>query len=186
MWSRATFVMAATPPSQAWVASSRPPSPTSMTRDVDASSANHRKSIAVRSSNSVGGPSRRATRSAIGRISPTSRANVAAVDGPAVDLEALAVGDEVRLRRLAGPDAGGPQRGPGERQDAALAVRAAHQGAAQRPLRVAQLAEEGPRPAQPEPDAVAPAIGERLRQPRSYGVAARRPPPVTRGVRSSS
>ena len=29
MWSRATLVIAATPPSQAWVASSRPPSPTS-------------------------------------------------------------------------------------------------------------------------------------------------------------
>ena len=35
MWSRSTLVIAATPPSQALVASSRPPSPTSTTREVD-------------------------------------------------------------------------------------------------------------------------------------------------------
>ena len=64
MWSRSTLVIAATPPSQAWVASSRPPRPTSTTARSTASSANQRNATAVSSSNSVGSPWRRATRSA--------------------------------------------------------------------------------------------------------------------------
>ena len=43
VWSRSTFVIAATPPSQACVASSRPPSPTSTTARSTASRANQRE-----------------------------------------------------------------------------------------------------------------------------------------------
>ena len=57
----------ATPPSQACVASSRPPSPTSTMARSTASRANQVKASAVISSNSVGGPWRRATRSAAGQ-----------------------------------------------------------------------------------------------------------------------
>ena len=74
------------------------------------------------------------------------------VDEPAVDLEPLAVAHQVRLGGLGDAIAGGPQRRPGEGEDAALAVRAADERAAEGELRVAELAEERPGPAQPEPD----------------------------------
>ena len=52
-------------------------------------------------------------------------------DGAAVDHQSLAIGHEVRLGRLADAQPGGPQRGTGERQHAALAVRPGHERAAQ-------------------------------------------------------
>ena len=73
MWSRSTFVTTATPPSQAWVASRRPPRPTSTSARSRSASAKWRKTTAVRSSNSVGSPWRRATRSATARTASTWR-----------------------------------------------------------------------------------------------------------------
>ena len=81
VWSRPTLVTTATPPSQAWVASSRPPSPTSTSATSSDDSAKCRNITAVSSSNSVGGPSRGAIRSATGSTLPTRRANVAASIG---------------------------------------------------------------------------------------------------------
>ncbi len=82
------------------------------------------------------------------------------VDEPAVHLEPLAIGDEVRLGRLGDPLAGLPERAGGDRQDAALAVRPGHERAAQAELRVAELAKERPGPSQPEPDPEAATILE--------------------------
>ena len=161
MWSRSTFVIAATPPSQAWVASSRPPSPTS---------------TSARSTPLVGEPAEddggqelelgrvaEAARQAVGgrdrvRDEPGERGRV---DRPAGDLEPLAIRHEVRLRRLAGAQPGRPERRPGEGQDAALAVRAGDQRAADAELGIAELAEEGPRPAEPEPDPEPAPLGQR-------------------------
>ena len=61
---------------------------------------------AVRSSNSVGSPWRRATRSAAGRTSATRRAKSRRVDRLPVDDDPLPVADEMRLGRLAGPEPG--------------------------------------------------------------------------------
>ena len=69
------------------------------------SSANHRKSIAVSSSNSVGGPWRRSTRSAAARTSPTSRANVTGSIGRPSISSRSRYDDEVRLGRRADADA---------------------------------------------------------------------------------
>ena len=91
MWSSATLVIAATPPSQALVASSRPPSPTSTSATSTPTSANQRNTTAVRSSNSVGGPWRRATRSATASDLGDQPREVAGVDRLAVDLDPLAV-----------------------------------------------------------------------------------------------
>ena len=74
------------------------------------------------------------------------------------------------LRRLADAVAGRPQRRPGEGEDAALAVRAGDQRAADGELRIAERAEERPRPAEAEADAESTALldrGERLRVPRA-------------------
>ena len=71
------FVIAATPPSHAFVASRRPPRPTSTRARSTPSRANHRKAMAVRNSNSLISPSRRATRSATGITSSTRAAKVA-------------------------------------------------------------------------------------------------------------
>ena len=114
-----------------------------------------------------------ATRSASGRTSPTSRANVAASIGRPSTCDPLPIGDQVRLWRLADPEPGGPQRAPGEGEDAALAVRARDERAADAELRVAELAEQGPRPAEPEPDAEPAAVGQR-RSASSYVRSGRR------------
>ena len=170
MWSRSTFVIAATPPSQAWVASSLPPSPTSTSARSTRSSANQRKTIAVRSSNSVGGPSRRGTAIGGGERLADEPGERRRVDRTPADLQPLAVGDEVRLRRLADAAAGRPERGRGQGEDAALAVRARDERPANGALRIAELAQERTRPAQPEPDAEAAAIGERLERGRVLGL----------------
>ena len=74
------------------------------------------------------------------------------VDEPAVDLEPLPIAHQVWLGCLGDAVACGPQRRPGEGEDAALPVRAADERAAEAELRVAELVEERPGPAQPEPD----------------------------------
>ena len=73
----------------------------------------------------------------------------------AVDLEPLAIRDQMRLGRLAGPMPGGLQRRADQRQDAALAVRAGDQGAAEGALRVAETGQQSPRAGQPEVDSEA-------------------------------
>ena len=185
MWSRSTLVTTATPPSQACVASSRPPSPTSTSATSGRTSAKRAKTTAVSSSNSVGSPWRGATRSATARTRSTSRAKSSARDRPAVDLDPLAVGHEVRFRRRPDAIARGAQRRIGEGQDAALAVGPGDQRAADRPLGMAELAQQRARPAEPEPDPEAAALGQRAQRVvrRSGRVDRRRHrSPVTRGT----
>ena len=81
IWSRPTLVTTATPPSQAWVASRRPPIPTSTSATSGRVSAKCRNMIAVSSSNSVGGPRRRAMTSASGSTSDTRQANASGAIG---------------------------------------------------------------------------------------------------------
>ena len=120
MWSSATFVIAATPPSQACVASSRPPSPTSTSATstplLGEPAEEHR------------GQQLELGRRAVSTLDTTScRQDLAneprerhRVDRPAVDLQPLAVADEVRLgrrrrrgsRRPAGRSRRGPARCP--------------------------------------------------------------------------
>ncbi len=73
-------------------------------------------------------------------------------DRLSVDLHALAIRDEVRLRCLAHTEAGGTQCAPGECQHAALPVRPADERPAQPQMRIAERREERPRPAQAQPD----------------------------------
>ena len=75
------------------------------------------------------------------------------VDEPAIDLEPLAIAHEVWLGRLRDAVAGGLQGGPGQGEDAALAVRPCDECAPERQLGVAELGEERLRPAQPQMDA---------------------------------
>ena len=160
MWSRSTFVIAATPPSQACVASSLPPRPTSTTATSGRTSAKRAKTTAVRSSNSVGGPCRRATRSAIGRISDDQTGEVVGGDRRAVDADPLAVGDEVRLRCRTDVMAGRTQRGVCEGQDASLAVGATDERSPDGPFRVPELAQERPCPPKTEADAEPASVGQ--------------------------
>ena len=134
MWSRSTLVTTATPPSQACVASSRPPSPTSTSATSGRTSANRAKTTAVSSSNSVGSPWRRATRSAAAEHATDQPGEVVGGDRPPVDADPLAIGHEVRLGRRTDAIAGGPQRRVGQGEHAALAVGAGHQRAADRQL----------------------------------------------------
>ena len=155
MWSRSTLVIAATPPSQACVASRRPPSPTSTTARSTASSANQVKTIAVSSSNSVGGAeaARDPIRCGERRVD-VRRANVVGVDRHAVDdLHPLAVGHEVRLGRLAGSQARRPQRRAAARaRTLPLPFVPATSAPRTAELRVAERAEQGPHAPEPEPD----------------------------------
>ena len=153
MWSRSTLVIAATPPSQALVASRRPPRPTSTTPTSIPRRANQANAAAVTSSNSVAGPSRLGIRSATAMTSSMSAPKSADVDGLAVDDDPLAIAHQVRLGRLPDDHAGGTQRGGHQRLDAALAVRAADQRAAEPLLRIAELLEQCLRPPEPELDA---------------------------------
>ena len=157
VWSRSTLVTTATPPSQAWVASSRPPSPTSTSARSGPASANRANTTAVRSSNSVGSPYRRATAPLTPSTCSVSRREVVGTDRPAVDLDPFAVGDEMRLGGRTHVVAGRSQGGVGQGQDAALAVGPGDQCAADGALRVAQRGEQGTRPAKPEPHAEPPA-----------------------------
>jgi hypothetical protein len=65
-----------------------------------------------------------------GQHGPDESGERRGVDRPPVDDDPLAVGHEVRLRRLADAVAGGAQRGPGQRDDRALAVGPGDEGAA--------------------------------------------------------
>jgi hypothetical protein len=118
--------------------------------------------MAVSSSNSVGGPvSRRDTTCRIEDLVGESRERHR-VDGPPVDLEPLAIRDEVRLGRRAGADAGRAQRAPGDGQDAALAVRPADEGATQLELRITERMQEGACSSQSQSNAEAAPIGKCL------------------------
>ena len=131
MWSSATLVIADTPPCQTLVASSRPPSPTSTTRDLDARAGEPQKAARSATSNSVGGP---CARDSLGVPQDLAQPRAKSVGGDrlAVDDDPFAVVDQVRLRRLADAVARLAQSGADQRLDAALAVRAADQRAAQR------------------------------------------------------
>ena len=79
---------------------------------------------------------------------------------PSID-DALAIGHEVRLRRLADAQTGRPQDAAGESQDAALAVGPGYECTANGQLRVAKRRQERPCPPEPEPDPEPTAGGER-------------------------
>ena len=81
-------------------------------------------------------------------------------DRPAIDLDPLAVGHQVRLGRGPDPVARGSQRGIGEGQDAALAVGPGDQRATDRALGMVELAEQRPRPPEAQPDPEATAFGQ--------------------------
>ena len=83
------------------------------------------------------------------------------VDRPAVDLQPLAVADEVRLGGGPDPDPGRTQRGSGEGQHAALAVRAADKRPPQLELRIAECLEECTCPSQAQTDPEPPPLGQR-------------------------
>ena len=83
-------------------------------------------------------------------------------DRTAVDDQPLAIRHEVRLGRLADPQARGPKRRSGQGQHAALAVRAGDERAAQAELRVAEFVEDGPDPPEAQVDAEPTAVGEGL------------------------
>ncbi len=93
---------------------------------------------------------------------PDQPGEVVGGDRPAVDADPLAIGDQVRLGRGAGPIAGGSKRGVGQGQHAALAVGAADERAAHGPFRIAQFVQQRPRSPEPKPDAEPAAIGQRL------------------------
>ncbi len=82
-------------------------------------------------------------------------------DGPAVDGDPLAIGHEVGLGGLAHAQPGGAQRAAREREHAPLAVGAGDERPAHGELRVAQLAEQGSRAPEAQPDPEPPAGGER-------------------------
>ena len=155
MWSSPTLVTTATPPSHACVASSRPPRP-----DLDQGDVEPRlREVAEHHGGQELELGRRPEprRDAVGdgqdvADEPGERAGV---DRAAVDDDPLAVGDEMWLGRLADAIAGGPERGPGQRDHAALAVGAGDQRAADRQLRVAHRSQEGPDASEPEAHPVA-------------------------------
>ncbi len=86
------------------------------------------------------------------------------LDRAPVDLDPLAVGDEVRLGRLADAPAGRAQGRSSEREDAALAIGPANEGATDRQLGIAEVAEEGARAPEAEPDPESPAVGQRTQR----------------------
>ena len=127
-----------------------------------------------------------AARDPIGRVEHATDqpGKVVGGDRPPVDADPLAIGHEVWLGRRTDAIAGRPERRVGQGEHAALAVGAGHQRAADRQLRMAELAQQRTRPAKPEPDAETAA-----RRDRSQGlvvgeVGPRRGhrSPVTRGT----
>ena len=79
-------------------------------------------------------------------------------DRPAVDLDALAVGDEVWLRGRPHAVACGAQGRLRDGEDAALAVRPGDERATDRAFGVVELAQQGPRPPEAQPDTEAAAL----------------------------
>ena len=131
MWSRSTFVMAATPPSHACVASSRPPRPTSTT--ARSTSCVREVAEGERGQQLELGRWAVATSDAIGDRQPGAHEprEVGRGDRATGDLDPLAVGDEMRLGRLADPIPRGGEAGTHERHHAALAVGPADERAAE-------------------------------------------------------
>ena len=95
-----------------------------------------------------------------GQDAPDQPREVVRRDRPAVDLDPLAVGDQVRLGGRPDPVAGGSQRGIGEGQHAALAVGPGDQRATDRALGIVEFAEQGARPPEAQPDPEATALGQ--------------------------
>ena len=73
-------------------------------------------------------------------------------DGRAVHHDPFAVAHQMRLGRLRDASAGGTQRGAHQRLHAPLAVRAAHERAADAELRVSEDAKQRPRAPETEPN----------------------------------
>ena len=149
VWSSPTLVSTATPPSQA-LRRVQPPAEAHLDqRDVQArpprSGGTSRRS-AARTPSAARGAARRGRRAAA--TASTRRAKSAGAIGRAVHDDPLPVRHEVRLGRLADAVPGGPQRRPGERDDAALAVRPGDERAADLALRVAQRAQQRADPAE--------------------------------------
>jgi hypothetical protein len=88
------------------------------------------------------------------------------IDRNAPDLQALPVGNEMGLGRLTDPVSGRGEGRPRQRQDAAFAVGAGDQGAAEGKLGVAQSGQEGARTAEAQPNPESSARFERGKRPR--------------------
>ena len=84
------------------------------------------------------------------------------VDRPSVDLQPLPVRDQVGLRRRSRADPGGAQRAPGQRENAALAVCSADEGAAQLELRITERMQEAACSTQAQANPEPTTIGQRL------------------------
>ena len=109
VWSRPTLVSTATPPSQACVASRRPPRPTSTRATSSPASrevAEHHGGQELELRRRRRGAARSGRRAA---APPDEARERRGVDRPPVDHDPLAVRDEVRLGRLADAVAGGAQ-----------------------------------------------------------------------------
>ena len=178
-WSCWTFVTAATPRSRTFVASSRPPSPTSTMARSTRRRASSAMAAAVSASNSVGGPTPSRRNPVDRREHPLDgRGERGRAQRLAVDRDSLAVADEVRLRHGADCQAGGAQNRLRHRHHGALAVRAADQRAAQPALGVAVLLQQTLDPLEAEADSEAPALGQggdRLSVGEGQAVSPRRP-----------
>ncbi len=141
-WSCWTLVIAATPVSSTFVASRRPPSPTSTSTRSTFAAASSVKAAAVRASNSVGRAEPGGDPLDGGSDHRQRGGEALAADRPAVDRDPLPVADQVWLRHAADPQAGLVEHRAGERHHAALAVRATHQRPAQASLGIPQLGEQ--------------------------------------------
>ncbi len=86
---------------------------------------------------------------------------VGRIDRLSVDHDPFAIADEMRLRGLAHPVPGGPQRARRQGQDTALPVGPGHEGPAHGALRIAQRPEECASPPQSEVDAESAAVRQR-------------------------
>ena len=135
--------------------------PTSTSARSTSLAASSAKAAAVSASNSVGGPSRSRDPVDGGQHPRDGPREARLVQRPPVDGDPLAVADQVWLRHGADPQPGGGQDGSGHGHHAALAVRAADQGAAQRALGMAELVEDGLDPLQPQADPESAARGQR-------------------------
>ena len=161
MWSRSTLVTTATPPSQAWVASRRPPSPTSTSarsrfglREV--AEDHGRQELELRR---VAVAPRDPVRD--GQDGLDVAGEVVDPDRPAVDDDPLAIRDEVGLGGLADAQPRRAQGAAREGEHAALAVGAGDERPADGELRVTERPEQGAGAPEAHPDPEPAAGGER-------------------------
>ena len=104
---------------------------------------------------------------------PDQAGEVGGRDRSAVHRDPFAVAHQVRLGRAPDAIAGRTQRRIGECEDAALAVGPGDQRAPERSFRMIELAQQRPRPTEPQTDPEPPALGQ-CRERFSVGETGRR------------